>query len=85
METTLHTATLRELITHQIGDIRASKGQPPAPLSDDTVLGEGGLDFDSLDLAVLVAGLEQATGVDPFASEVPRFRTFGEFVALYQR
>jgi acyl carrier protein len=55
-----------------------------APLRDDLVLLESGL--DSLGFAVLVARLEDTLGVDPFtAAEDAMFPvTFGEFVKVYE-
>jgi len=55
-----------------------------APLTDDLVLLDSGL--DSLCLAIIVARLEDALGVDPFArgddGEFPV--TFGDFIRLYE-
>jgi acyl carrier protein len=50
---------------------------------DDTLTGMIGL--DSLDLAVMVVGLEQALGVDPFRTGAHPVQTFGELVALYEQ
>ena len=54
-----------------------------APLNDNLVLVESGL--DSLCFAILVARLEDQLGVDPFtASDDVQFPvTFGDFVRLY--
>lgn len=59
-------------------------GKILAPLKDDLVLAECGL--DSLGFAVLVARLEDTLGVDPFtASEDAVFPvTLGEFVKVYE-
>ena len=55
-----------------------------APLSDDLVLLDSGL--DSLCLAIIVARLEDALGIDPFNSaddgEFPV--TVGDFIRLYE-
>jgi hypothetical protein len=55
-----------------------------APLSDDLVLFDSGL--DSLALAALVARLEDELMVDPFtSSETIDFpETLGDFIALYE-
>lgn len=54
-----------------------------APLSDDLVLLDSGL--DSLCLAIIVARLEDALGFDPFAAEDADFPvTLGDFVRLYE-
>jgi acyl carrier protein len=55
-----------------------------APLADDLVLLDSGL--DSLCLAIIVARLEDALGVDPFDSdEDAEFPvTVGDFIRLYE-
>lgn len=55
-----------------------------APLGDDTVLLESGL--DSLGFAILVARLDDELGYDPFSiSENPYYpTTFQDFVAFYE-
>ncbi len=54
-------------------------------LHDQDVLLECGL--DSLGFAILVAHLEEEFGYDPFSlMDQPYYpRTFGEFVAIYQK
>jgi acyl carrier protein len=76
---------LRDLIAAQMKQIARQQNRPLATLSDDLVLLDSGL--DSLCFAVLVAGLEDETGLDPFAtSEDVQFPvTFGDFVAFYER
>jgi acyl carrier protein len=55
--------------------------RPLAPLKDDLLLLNSGL--DSLSLALIVARLEDSFGFDPFAT-IERFPvTFGDFVKLY--
>jgi acyl carrier protein len=56
-----------------------------APLSDDLVLLDSGL--DSLCFAVLVARLEDKLGLDPFAAadDVAFPVTLGDFVKVYER
>jgi len=53
-------------------------------LKEETVLLESGL--DSLGFAILVARLEEETGIDPFAEleEGVYPKTFADFVAIYQ-
>jgi len=55
------------------------------PLQDDTVLLKTGV--DSLGFATLVARLEETLNYDPFVlMEEPVYpRTFGEFVAIYEK
>jgi acyl carrier protein len=76
--------SIRSVIIAQMGDIAASQDKPLAPLADDLVLLDCGL--DSLCFAILVAQLEDELGFDPFtASEDAYFPvTFGDFVAFYE-
>jgi acyl carrier protein len=71
-------------ITRQMEEIAQEHGKILAPLRDDLVLLDSGL--DSLGFAVLVARLEDKLGVDPFtASEEAVFPvTFGDFVKVYE-
>jgi acyl carrier protein len=59
-------------------------GKTLAPLHDDLVLLDSGL--DSLGFAVVVARLEDALGIDPFTStEDAMFpETLGDFVKVYE-
>jgi acyl carrier protein len=65
-------------------EIAREHGKMLAPLRDDLVLLDSGL--DSLGFAVLVARLEDRLGIDPFtASEDAQFPvTFGDFVKVYE-
>jgi acyl carrier protein len=64
--------------------IAREHGKTLAPLRDDLVLLDSGL--DSLGFAVLVARLEDTLGVDPFtAAEDAMFPlTLGDFVKVYE-
>jgi acyl carrier protein len=65
-------------------EVAREHGKILAPLKDDLVLADSGL--DSLGLAVLVARLEDTLGVDPFtASDEAVFPlTLGDFVKVYE-
>ena len=71
-------------IMDQMAQVAREHGKTLAPLRDDLVLLESGL--DSLGFAVLVARLEDTLGVDPFtAAEDAMFPlTFGDFVKVYE-
>ena len=74
----------RSIVIAQIQQVAAEQNRTLAPLTDDLSLLDSGL--DSLCFAILVARLEDATGVDPFtAASDARFpNTVGELVAFYE-
>ena len=76
--------SLKLTIMSQMEEIAREHGKILAPLRDDMVLLDSGL--DSLGFAVLVARLEDRLGIDPFtASEDAMFPvTFGDFVKVYE-
>jgi acyl carrier protein len=77
--------TIKERIFSQIRQIAKERDKRILPrLTDDLTILESGL--DSLELAILVARLEDELGVDPFSSadEVDFPITFGDFVRLYE-
>jgi acyl carrier protein len=76
--------SLKLTIMSQMEQIAREHGKILAPLRDDLVLLDSGL--DSLGFAVLVARLEDRLGIDPFtASEDAMFPvTFGDFVKVYE-
>jgi hypothetical protein len=65
--------------------VAAEQKKKIAPLKDDLVLAESGL--DSLCFAILVARLEDELGADPFTAsdEVYFPTTLREFIELYER
>jgi len=71
-------------ILNQIERVAREHGKILAPLKEDLVLADCGL--DSLGFAVLVARLEDTLGIDPFtAAEDAYFPvTLGEFVKVYE-
>jgi acyl carrier protein len=75
----------RLTIYAQVKNVAAEQSIEIAPLHDELILAESGL--DSLCLAILVARLEDDLGVDPFTgSEQVNFpSTLGQFVELYER
>ena len=76
--------SIKLTIMDQMAQVAREHGKQLAPLSDDLVLLDSGL--DSLGFAVLVARLEDKFGVDPFtASEDAAFPvTLGDFVKAYE-
>ena len=78
--------TLREVILAKFETVSAAQAKPlAAPLTDDLVLLEAGL--DSLCFAIIVATLEDELGFDPFteAEDVYFPVTLGDFVRFYER
>jgi len=72
----------RSTIIAQFEEVAREQGKKLAPLSDDLVLLESGL--DSLCMAIIVARLEDSSGLDPFsAEELDLPVTLGDFVRLY--
>ena len=71
-------------IIEQMEQIAREHGKILAPLKEDLVLADCGL--DSLGFAVLVARLEGRLGIDPFsAAEEAVFPvTLGDFVKVYE-
>jgi len=74
------------VLTH-LHQVAAEQRRTLPPLTDDLVLLDSGL--DSLGIAILVARLEDALGVDPFAEpsaeETPYPVTLGDFIRFYER
>ncbi len=71
-------------IVEQMEQIAREHGKILAPLDEDLVLADCGL--DSLGFAVLVARLEDRLGIDPFTTAADAFFpvTLGEFVKVYE-
>jgi acyl carrier protein len=77
--------SVRSKIIAEIERVAKEYDQRLAPLTDDLVLIDSGL--DSLSFAVLVVRLEGQLGVDPFtASEEPEFPvTLRDLITTYDR
>jgi acyl carrier protein len=76
--------SLRDTITAEFQRTAAEQNKSMPSLSDDLPLLESGL--DSLCFAIIVARLEDALGLDPFAAsgEVEFPVTIGDFIKLYE-
>jgi acyl carrier protein len=76
--------TVRSDIVAEFTRVAGEHDRDLAPLTDDLLLLNSGL--DSLCFAVLVVRLEQSLGVDPFSTsdDVMFPSTFGEFVGFYE-
>ena len=77
--------TVRSRVHAAFATVAAAQSKTLAPLADDTILLDCGL--DSLGFALVVAHLEDDLGVDPFtaADEMVFPVTLGDFVALYDK
>jgi acyl carrier protein len=77
-------ASIRSEVIHQFQQVAKEQDKALAPLVDGLELLDSGL--DSLCLAIIVARLEDALGVDPFstAEDVGFPVTVGEFIRFYE-
>jgi len=74
--------SVRATVLSHFEQVAKEQRKSLAPLSDDLVLVDSGL--DSLCLAIIVARLEDALGVDPFSAKDGDFPvTLGDFIQLY--
>lgn len=76
--------SVRSTVLAHFEQVAKEQGKKLAPLSDNLVLLESGL--DSLCLAIIVARLEDTLGIDPFsaADDGPLPLTVGDFVQFYE-
>jgi acyl carrier protein len=76
--------SIRSTVISQIQEIAGEGNKTLPPLTDDLVLLESGL--DSLAIAILVARLEEALGIDPFTESDDIFYpvTLGDFIRFYE-
>ena len=81
--TNLEAMSTRATIAAEVEQVAKEQNKRLAPLSDDLILLDSGL--DSLCFAILVARLEQRLGFDPFSSAEDVYFpvTFGDFVRFY--
>jgi acyl carrier protein len=74
---------VRTEVVAQFTQVAAEQGMQLAPLTDELLLFDSGL--DSLCLAIVVVRLEVSFGVDPFRADDLSFPvTFGDFVGCYK-
>lgn len=80
----MRATSLHNLIIAKIQDVARQQSVSLAPLTDQLPLMESGL--DSLCIAVIVAGLDDELGLDPFsgAEDVEFPVTIGDFIKLYE-
>ncbi len=77
------TVSVRSKVLSQFEQVAKEQNKELGPLSDDLVLVDSGL--DSLCLAIIVARLEDALGVDPFSAKDDDFPvTLGDFIKFYE-
>jgi hypothetical protein len=76
--------SVKAKVISEFETVAREQGKTLAPLTDETMLLETGL--DSLCFAIVVARLEDELGLDPFltASDDAFPVTFGSFVKLYE-
>jgi len=75
--------SVRATVLSHFEQVAKEQRKSLAPLSDDLVLVDSGL--DSLCLAIIVARLEDALGVDPFSAKDDDFPvTLGDFIKFYE-
>jgi acyl carrier protein len=76
--------SVRHTIVSEFEEVARQQAKKLAPLSDDLVLLDSGL--DSLCFAIIVARLEDTLGCDPFSTEkeVDFPVTLGDFIRFYE-
>jgi len=75
---------IRSIVFEEIVRVATQQKKSLAPLSDDLPILESGL--DSLCIAVLVASVNDRTGLDPFDHDGETILpvTIGDFIKLYE-
>lgn len=72
-----------ERVVAELQRILIDKGEHPGAITADSLLLDGDLAIDSLDLATLVVALEEQTGREPFKAGFRMFTTVGELATLF--
>lgn len=75
-------AEIRSAVAQVTNRVLSDSGRAAREFQDDDTL-TGTIGLDSLDLAVLVVGLEQSLGIDPFRAGARPVPTFGQLVQVY--
>ena len=75
---------VRTTVADVINRVLSDSGRPTKEIVDDDTF-TGTLALDSLDLAVMVVGLEQSLGVDPFREGAKPVANIGQLVELYEK
>jgi len=79
--------SVKDTVVAQIRQVAEENGLQLPALTDGLVLLDSGL--DSLSIAIIVARLEEALGVDPFSDsqsdEMAYPVTLGDFIRFYER
>jgi acyl carrier protein len=85
LETAPDQVDLEKLVHQELRRLLVERDRPPGVIEASSRLGPD-LGFESLDLALLVARLEVATGLDPFVEDVAitSIRTVGDVVSAYR-
>ena len=76
--------SVRSVILEEIVQVASQQSRQLMPLRDDLRLVDSGL--DSLCMAIIVARLDDALGLDPLSSDedTPFPVTIGDFIGLYE-
>lgn len=72
-----------DFVFSELQKLRLSKGLPELQFQLDEILLSDNIGIDSLDLAILVISLEEATGLQPFQNGFVMFETVGELITLF--
>ena len=72
-----------ERVVAELQRILADKGETHGPITAGSLLLDGELPIDSLDLATLVVALEEQTGREPFKAGFRMFTTVCELATLF--